>query len=439
MAGNQVTLTLAGDSAKLEKAFANTQASAAQMQQQVGGASSRMQSAFDRVNGSAVFLTEGISGLGDSIHTITNLQRDAADRADRLARAQNEVSQAANDMEQAFADARQATLDLAQSQRDAAQSGIDVEQALLDSDKAAKDYADAIKEHGANSIEARQAAIDMKQAQEDLAQAHEDAKQATEDGEQALLDNKQAAIDAKDATLNLSEAQRNAVEPSGITVWTDRLSALAPVVFTVIGAMQLFTAATWSSTVALLASPVTWITLLVIGLIAVIVLIATKTTWFQDAWKASWGWIKRTAVDVWDWLKTLPDKIGNSFKAIANFISWPFRTAFNLISDAWNKTIGSLHWNVPNWIPLIGGNSISAPRLPKFHTGGVVPGAPGTEQLAILQAGERVSPVGSSGGAMVLELRSSGSAVDDMLVEILSRAIRVRGGNAQLVLGVNRG
>lgn len=436
--GNQVTLTLAGDSAKLEKAFADTAASANAMQSQVTSTSSRMQTAFDKVNGSAVFLTEGISGLGDAVNTWTNLSRDAADRSDRLARAQNDVSQAAQDMEQAFADARQATLDLSQSQRDAAQAGIDIEQATLDAEVAARDYAKAVKEHGAGSVEARQAAIDLKQANEDLTQANEDAKQATEDGNQALLDNKQASVDAKDAQISLSEAQRNAVAPSELTVWTDRLSSLAPILFTVIGAVQLFTTTTWSLNLAWLASPITWIIIGIVALIAVIVLIATKTTWFQDAWKASWGWIKRTAVDVWDWLKALPEKIGNTFKAISNFITAPFRAAFNGISDIWNNTVGKLSWSVPNWVPIVGGNSISAPRLPKFHSGGTVPGAPGTEMMAILQAGERVSPAGSGGG-VVLEVRSSGNRVDDLLVEILRSAVRIRGGNAQLVLGTSRG
>jgi hypothetical protein len=36
---------------------------------------------------------------------------------------------------------------------------------------------------------------------------------------------------------------------------------------------------------------------------------------------------------------------------------------------------------------------------------------------------------------IVLELRSSGTPVDEMLLQILRRSIRVRGGNAQIVLG----
>lgn len=42
---------------------------------------------------------------------------------------------------------------------------------------------------------------------------------------------------------------------------------------------------------------------------------------------------------------------------------------------------------------------------------------------------------GPGGGRVVLELHSSGSAVDDFLVDLLRRAVRVRGGDVQIVLG----
>ncbi|MDT0377224.1 hypothetical protein RM572_00340 [Streptomyces sp. DSM 42041] len=42
---------------------------------------------------------------------------------------------------------------------------------------------------------------------------------------------------------------------------------------------------------------------------------------------------------------------------------------------------------------------------------------------------------GGRGGTAVLEIRSGGSRMDDLLLELLRRAIRVRGGNVQVVLG----
>jgi len=46
-----------------------------------------------------------------------------------------------------------------------------------------------------------------------------------------------------------------------------------------------------------------------------------------------------------------------------------------------------------------------------------------------------VSAAGGSGGAAVIEIRSGGTRLDDLLVEVLRRAIKTRGGNVQVVLG----
>jgi hypothetical protein len=121
------------------------------------------------------------------------------------------------------------------------------------------------------------------------------------------------------------------------------------------------------------------------------VLLATKTTFFQDIWNASWGWIKRTAMDVWQWLTvTAPAAIEAAFKRIGDFIFAPFKWAFNEVDKAWNNTIGRLSWTVPNWVPIIGGNTISAPRLPVMHSGGIVPGVFGREVPILARAGEQV-------------------------------------------------
>ena len=193
-----------------------------------------------------------------------------------------------------------------------------------------------------------------------------------------------------------------------------------------------WTGVQWLLNVALTANPIGLIIVAIAALIAIIILIATKTTWFQDLWKVVWTWVKKTAVDVWDWLKTLPEKIGGAFKSIAGFITAPFRAAFNFVSDAWNNTIGKLSWTIPNWIPGIGGNTISAPRLPRFHSGGVVPGAPGSEMLAVLQAGERVTPNGQSGGgSIVLQIFLDGKDI----TASVRKQVKARGGNVQVALG----
>src|SRR5574342_562813 len=177
-----------------------------------------------------------------------------------------------------------------------------------------------------------------------------------------------------------------------------------------------WTAAQWLLNAALTANPIGLVVVAVAALIAIIVIIATKTTWFQTIWRVAWTHVKAWAVNFWDWLKDLPGKIGSVFGKIAGFITAPFRAAFNFISDAWNHTIGRLSWTVPRWIPGIGGNSIAAPQLPRFHGGGTVPGAPGSEMLAVLEAGERVTPAGQP-STTVIEFRSDGTRTGDLLLE----------------------
>jgi hypothetical protein len=191
----------------------------------------------------------------------------------------------------------------------------------------------------------------------------------------------------------------------------------------------------WLLNAAMAANPVVLITLAIIALVAIIVLIATKTTWFQDIWNAAWGGIKAAAKAVWDWMSnTLWPGIKGVFTGIADAIKGAFRAAFNFVASAWNNTVGRLSWTVPGWIPGLGGHTFAAPRLPQFHTGGIVSGAMGSETLAVLQAGERVTPAGGGGTAQTVTLRVVGN--DRALVELIKRLVVVEGGgNVQAAFG----
>ena len=113
---------------------------------------------------------------------------------------------------------------------------------------------------------------------------------------------------------------------------------------------------------------------------------------------AAWDWVVDKTLGFVNFYLSLPGRILGVFNSISDGIKNAFKAAFNFVADVWNRGIGQLSFTVPGWVPGIGGNTFSAPRIPKFHTGGVVPGMAGTEVLAILQAGERVSPRGTGGG-----------------------------------------
>lgn len=451
MAGNKVSLEFAGDSKKLQAAAADATAATEAVAKAADDATGTMNTAGDRAGsftdkigklGAGVTgVTDAIDSAGAAFQGLADLQDSGRASAVRLARAQGEVEQAQIDSKQAAVDLRQAQEDLNQSQLDGKQAAIDVEQseidarqAKLDATTAQKAYNDAVKEYGAGSAEAQQAQIDLTQAQSDLNQARLDEEQANADARQSQIDATQATTDAtqavrdgKDAQLNLNDAMKEA-NPSGLQQWADKIGLITPLLSALVGVVGLVTAAQWAWNAAQLASPLTWILLAIGAVIAIIVVIATKTDWFQKLWRASWGWIKMAASNVWDWLKKIPGWTKDLFGKIVDFITKPYRMAFNLIADAWNNTIGRLSWTVPDWIPGIGGNTISVPNLPKFHAGGTVPGPPGSEMLAILQAGETVTPAGA-GGELVI--RGDGSRIAEALIEILelasvTRPLRIR-------------
>lgn len=440
MAGNTITLTLAGDATSLQRAAAQSQSALSDVAESVtesnramGDAGEQASSFGDRM-GKLGAATEGMTGAMDSlasgVQAFADIQSMAADKAQRTARALNDVKQAQEDYNQAILDGRQGALDVQQAE-------IDKEQALVDAAEAQKALTEAEREHGKGSSEARQAAVDLRQANLDLAQAGYDV-------DQALADQRQATIDATGAQLDLVDAQKEA-DPSGLQEFANTVNMLMPIMTGLISVVALVTAAQWAWNIAMTANPIGLVVAAIALIVGGIILLATQTDWLGKAWDAVWAgilwyinWVKENYLTAFrlmgaagDWLidkvTAIPGLIKSAFSGLANIITAPFRAGFNAVSDAWNNTIGRLSWTVPGWVPGLGGKSISAPRLPKFHDGGVVPGLPGSEMLAILQAGETVTPAGES-PRTVIELRTDGTALGDALVEVLAGSIRRAGG-----------
>jgi hypothetical protein len=477
---NQVTLTFAGDPGNLPQASRK----AAEAVEQVGTAATQagneMTSAAqdtaaytDRVGqlGAGITgMTDAVDSAGAAVQGLVDIQNASRERAMKLARAQADVEQAMLDGKQAAIDLEQATVDLKQAQQDGRQAAIDerqaqidVTQAQLDATVAFKAYNDAVDEFGAGSAEAKQAQIDLNQARLDEGQALADADQARIDANQSLVDSKQFANDAtqavrdgKDAQLDLNDAMHEA-NPSGLQQWADKINLITPILSGLVGVVGLVTAAQWAWNAAQLASPTTWIIAGIAAVIAIIVVIATKTTWFQQLWKSVWGgvkdaaaavgnwfqntfyrkWIlgafngiKEAAGSVVGWFRSMPGKVGAALGGLAQRIISPYRSAFNAIASLWNNTVGRLSFTIPGWVPGIGGNSFNVPNIPRFHSGAPIGGTPGSETMAILQAGERVLPATSSiGNAGPVLLGSDGSALGDLLIDVIALAMKRRAGD----------
>jgi hypothetical protein len=477
--------------------------------------SGRFGKALDMASGAGSQLAGGMTALSDGVTAFSDHQKLAAQRADEQKRKLLDVDQAMQDVTQSAGDLKQAQLDLNQSvidgkqgQIDFEQSLIDKNQAMLDAETAQKAYNDAVKEHGPNSEEAKQAAIDLTQAQADLKQANLDSEQALadvaqamEDGNQATRDSTQATIDAKGAQLDLNEAQREAKPTNDIQKAAQAMADYAPLIMATVGAIdllvlantalqasfvknaaaavgsaiataatttatQIAAAAQWVWNIAMMANPIGLVIAAVVILIGIIVLIATKTTWFSDLWnwiwskigdpvKAVWGfisdlavqtwnglvkgvlWVRDMFVGAWKWIKeqavnhfnsilAIPGKIASAFSSVANAILKPFKDAFNGVARAWNSSVGKFSFTVPDWVPGVGGKGWSIPNMPTLATGGDVM----RTGVALIHKGERIVPASARGltadrssAPVILGIKFTGD-MDSFLAQLFMKLVR---------------
>lgn len=75
-----------------------------------------------------------------------------------------------------------------------------------------------------------------------------------------------------------------------------------------------------------------------------------------------------------------------------------FKTLFNGIAKLWNGTVGKLAFNIPSWVPVIGGKGFEVPEIPMLADGGIVTGP----TLAMIgeRGPEAVIPLSGRGGGM---------------------------------------
>jgi hypothetical protein len=131
--------------------------------------------------------------------------------------------------------------------------------------------------------------------------------------------------------------------------------------------------------------------------------IKTGFAWLQGHWKlvlsiltgpigtaaifiaTHWSQIKKGAEGLVTGLKTV-------FAKVTDFILAPFKAAFNGISAAWNNTAGQLSFKVPGWVPGIGGDGFSMPKIPTYANGG-------NFRAGLALVGERGPELVSMGGS----------------------------------------
>ncbi len=97
---------------------------------------------------------------------------------------------------------------------------------------------------------------------------------------------------------------------------------------------------------ALTANPIGIVVVAVGALVAAIIWIATKTTWFQTAWKYTWNFVKEVALAVWNWLKDQWTDFLNKIESAWNTVSGAVMAAW----DLWWNTVKSVAQAIWDWI-----------------------------------------------------------------------------------------
>jgi phage-related protein len=138
--------------------------------------------------------------------------------------------------------------------------------------------------------------------------------------------------------------------------------------------------------------------------------------------------------------KVIP-AIATAFQAVGSVIGKVFGAITGTVKSAINAVIGivngmiraidsvqfHVHIDPPDPLPKIhfDWNGVGIGQLPYLHSGGLVPGTPGADVLAVLQAGERVLPRGSVSPPTVV-VNINGGLIDGPTIDALTNALARR-------------
>jgi hypothetical protein len=258
----------------------------------------------------------------------------------------------------------------------------------------------------------------------------------------------------------------------------------ATIVWTAIN--WLLAASVWAS-----LGPILLIAVAIAAVIAIIVLIATKTDWFQKLWGWAWGGIKAAALFVWNWIKNtlwpgiqsvwngivagakmvwrgiqlyfgfwkglfttvvgwaigVKDRVVNGFNKVVSFVKGLPARIRSAASGMWNGIKDSfraaVNWLIGKWnnfqLTLGGGSvmginipsiTLSTPNIPYLAAGGIVT----RPTLAVLgeRGPEAVVPLSRGGGGaqhIIFDFRGvRGNRQLEQFVEDFRAAVRTKPG-----------
>jgi hypothetical protein len=178
----------------------------------------------------------------------------------------------------------------------------------------------------------------------------------------------------------------------------------------VVGGLAAVAAAIVLINIALALNPFALIAGAVVGLGALLVVAYKQFEPFRKIVDAVFGAIKFGVTEI-----AIP-----YIKLLLNV----WKTIFNAIGAIWNNTLGKISFEVPKWVPGLGGKGFSFPKIPALAEGGIVTGP----TLAMIGEGrgpeaviplDRMGEFGMGGGSNVTINVQGGdpNAVVDALVK----------------------
>lgn len=228
-----------------------------------------------------------------------------------------------------------------------------------------------------------------------------------------------------------------------------------------------WTAAQWLLNIAMDASggPIGLIIIGIIALVAAIVWIATKTTWFQSIWEVTWSVLK--AIGAWfagpfahffttayhiimdgidvagRWVRSkfdalvgfvtgIPGRISSAASGMWDGVKNAFKGAINWIIGRWNN----LHFSIPSF-EVFGfhtpGFTLNMPNIPYLARGGIIPATPGGRLILAGEGGEDEAVIPLSalsgngrGGRMTMQITGNADSAFVSVFKMLVRTNQIR-------------
>lgn len=131
----------------------------------------------------------------------------------------------------------------------------------------------------------------------------------------------------------------------------EAIAVIAGIVLGIIAVMKVFAAVQAIVNAVMMASPITWIILAIVALIAIIVLLVKNWDKVKAVFLAAWDAIKAAWGKVVDFFKGIWDGIVGVFSAVGTWFSNLFQNAWNGIVNVWSAVIG---WFQGIWSGITG-------------------------------------------------------------------------------------